>query len=355
MDTHIGHSGHGEVAPTRTKRTRDLSYKFQRLREKVRTAITGGELTGKLPGERILAKRFSCNAKTLSKALTDLAAEGLLERSIGRGTYVKGTAPAASEQGPWLLLCNPAEADSALVKALLSANPKAQVITGEPSSRPSFINQFTAVVDMTGMAPEPFLRDLVVRGIPVVVLGHEPRTYSMDAVIVDRAFGATKLAREMVLAGHRHFVAIEERGRTVVADALRSVVSRYQAENATVDACFVDDLPAALAQGTTAVVCDSCETAEAVMKKIRDMSLDMPGKVSVVAVGTSNGEAPCSGYFVSVAEKTEAVIKLLKDTSPRRPTVMWLAPVQVDKGTLSAAPGAMAALGLSTATMGMRV
>ncbi len=79
MDTHVGHTNHGEVAQTRTKRTRDLSYKFQRLREKVRTAITSGELTGKLPGERILAKRFSCNAKTLSKALTDLAAEGLLE------------------------------------------------------------------------------------------------------------------------------------------------------------------------------------------------------------------------------------------------------------------------------------
>ncbi len=119
---------------------------------------------------------------------------------------------------------------------------------------------------------------------------------------------------------------------------------------------LVDDLPAALAQGTTAVVCDSCETAEAVMKKIRDMSLDMPGKVSVVAVGTSNGEAPCSGYFVSVAEKTEAVIEAVGRTrADARPTVMWLAPVQVDKGTLFAAPGAMAALGLSTATMGMRV
>ena len=140
-----------QAARVRMKRTRDLSYKFQRLREKVRAAIVGGELTGKLPGERILAKRFSCNAKTLSKALTDLAAEGLLERSIGRGTYVKGTSPAASEHGPWLLLCTPAQADSHIVRSLMAANPKAQVVTGEPSSRPSFINQFTAVVDMVGM------------------------------------------------------------------------------------------------------------------------------------------------------------------------------------------------------------
>src|SRR5579864_2222915 len=79
-----------------------MSYKFQRLREKLRHAIISGELSGKLPGERALARRFHVNAKTLSKALTDLAAEGLLDRSIGRGTYVKGSAPLPQrEQGRW--------------------------------------------------------------------------------------------------------------------------------------------------------------------------------------------------------------------------------------------------------------
>src|SRR5436305_3111484 len=90
-----------------------LSYKFQRLREKLRSAIASGELSGKLPGERQLARRFRVNAKTLSKALTDLAAEGLLERSIGRGTFVKNGTPAgdASAASPnqterWLIICD---------------------------------------------------------------------------------------------------------------------------------------------------------------------------------------------------------------------------------------------------------
>src|SRR5579862_682960 len=83
-----------------------FSYKFQRLREKLRQAVASGELSGKLPGERTLAKRFHVNAKTLSKALTDLAAEGVLDRSIGRGTYVKGSAPPPSSDGRWLLLCS---------------------------------------------------------------------------------------------------------------------------------------------------------------------------------------------------------------------------------------------------------
>jgi DNA-binding transcriptional MocR family regulator len=65
----------------RSRRLRDseLSYKFERLRERIRAAVNNGELSGKLPGERVLARRFRVNAKTLSKALTDLAAEGVLE------------------------------------------------------------------------------------------------------------------------------------------------------------------------------------------------------------------------------------------------------------------------------------
>ena len=76
-----------------------MSYKFQRLREKLRRGDRSRRVLGKLPGERTLAKRFHVNAKTLSKALTDLAAEGLLDRSIGRGTYVKGSAPRADRTG----------------------------------------------------------------------------------------------------------------------------------------------------------------------------------------------------------------------------------------------------------------
>src|ERR687894_62900 len=104
-----------------------LSYKFQRLREKLRAAVASGELSGKLPGERALAKRFHVNAKTLSKALTDLAAEGVLERSIGRGTYVKGSAPAPAAQRRWLALCDPQQGDCCLVHYLRRADPDAQV------------------------------------------------------------------------------------------------------------------------------------------------------------------------------------------------------------------------------------
>src|SRR5829696_4122133 len=94
-----------EVPSRDTQGGERLSYKFQRLRERLRDAVVNGELSGKLPGEREFARRFKANPKTLSKALTDLAAEGLLERSIGRGTYVKGSVPVDEAGEKWLIVC----------------------------------------------------------------------------------------------------------------------------------------------------------------------------------------------------------------------------------------------------------
>src|SRR5690242_2180264 len=124
-----------------------MSYKFQRLREKIREAVETGELAGKLPGERTLARRFHVNAKTLSKALTDLAAEGVLDRSIGRGTYVKGSAPApAAVSGRWLVLTSHEEDERRVIlEGLRSACPELDTIPCTDPIRPSLLNQFTAV------------------------------------------------------------------------------------------------------------------------------------------------------------------------------------------------------------------
>src|SRR5215210_5270206 len=111
-------SNASETMSRDTQQVERLSYKFQRLRERLRDAVVTGELAGKLPGERELARRFKANPKTLSKALTDLAAEGLLERSIGRGTYVRSTAAPEELGGRWLMLVDSADRNSPVVEQL---------------------------------------------------------------------------------------------------------------------------------------------------------------------------------------------------------------------------------------------
>jgi hypothetical protein len=327
-----------------------MSYKFQRLREKLRQAVASGELAGKLPGERALAKRFHVNAKTLSKALTDLAAEGLLDRSIGRGTYVKGTAPAPSSPSRWLVLCD--ENDDAAIGCLLdrlrAARADVHVATSASvaSMRPSFLNAFGAVVDVAGDTPETFLRDLAVRNLPVVAVNREPKTYSTHAVLVDLVLGAQRVARDLLCAGHRRLAAVEQPGSSSLGNTLRHFARRY-VDGQTVVESFspaeVEAGPAVAAIGEggfTAVVCDSVRTATRVRSALTKAGLDVPTQVSLAAVGCLCGgkmACPCSGYFVDYEPLADAVLKLLRDGPPPRPTTLWLVGEFINRDTVGPA------------------
>src|SRR5689334_11624378 len=158
-----------------------MSYKFQRLREKNREAVESGELTGKLPGERTLARRFHVNAKTLSKALTDLAAEGVLDRSIGRGTYVKGSAPISSAvSSRWLIIAGKDGDYTPILDGLRTACEELETISCTDAVRPSFLNQFSAVIDLCCTTPDAMLRNLLVRNMPVVAVNKESLSFSVN-------------------------------------------------------------------------------------------------------------------------------------------------------------------------------
>lgn len=323
-------------APADTSRSRagqiGMSYKFQRLREKIRLAISSGELSGKLPGERSLARKFHVNAKTLSKALTDLAAEGVLDRSIGRGTYVKGSAPAASQQGRWLAIADNNGIDSSIVTALRATNSELQVASNVMEMRPSFLNQFAAVIDTAQSTPETFLRDLVVRNVPVVAVNREPKTYSMHCVLVDLTLGATRLARDLALAGHRRVAVIEPNGSTATVSAVRNTMLRY-APDATVDACSSEDLHTLVQSGVTACICDSITSAGRARSSLDQSGITIPAQISLASLGCIGEVAPCSGYFCSAAQVAEAVAGLLRDAATTRPATLWLAGHWHDLGT----------------------
>jgi hypothetical protein len=332
----------GTDAPRAHQSKDGLSYKFQRLRERLRTAVSSGELTGKLPGERALARRFHVNAKTLSKALTDLAAEGLLDRSIGRGTYVKNAAApadaAAKPGGRWLIVCEPHRATSPLVKLFRQANPEAAVIDEISSLRPSFLRQFAAVVDFAVDTPESFLRDLVVRNIPVVAVNREPNLYSINTVGTDRALGANHLTRDLILSGHSHIAVVEAVPRSVVARAVKQAALRYGPE-ALVHISRADEVLAAIQAGATAIICDSVTCARNVRASLEASGVRVPHDVSLSAIGCCADSYPCSGQYVDCSLTARTVADLINGAANgQRPTTIWLAPQWVDCGTTCTAP-----------------
>lgn len=309
-----------------------LSYKFQRLREKLRAAIVSGELNGKLPGERQLARRFRVNAKTLSKALTDLAAEGLLERNIGRGTYVKGAASAPTAPDRWLIICDPEQTGATILRTLQDACPTSQIVTNTTELRPSFLSQFKAVLNFGWGTSDELLRTLVVRSMNVVMVNREPTIYSMSAVLVDRSLGASCLARDLLLGGHKRLLAIEQRGQTAVVDAIRRAAQRYD-HSAIVDSGGPSDIHDAVHGGASAIICGMLPLAQEARRVLEHHNLEIPARVCLAAVGAGLGKYPCTGYWVHADQKADAIIQLLRDPQAKRPTTLWLHGVYVDLGT----------------------
>ena len=313
-----------------------LSYKFQRLREKLRAAIDSGELRGKLPGERQLARRFRVNAKTLSKALTDLAAEGVLERRIGCGTFVRDSAtPAVQHNGSgerWLIICDPDQAGATLIRSLCQTNPATQVVTDTSNLRPSFLNQFKGAINFAWSTSDEFLRSLVVRNMNVVMVNREPSVYSMNAVLVDRTLGASCLARDLILAGHRRFLAVEKPGQTAIADAVRRAAQRYDPQ-ARVDSADPPDVPLAVERGASAVICGTLPLAVETRRALDRAGIAIPARVSLACVGSGLGEYPCSGYYIHADQKLDAILQLLRDPQVKRPTTLWLSGAYHELGT----------------------
>jgi hypothetical protein len=324
-----------------------LSYKFQRLRERLRMAVSSGELTGKLPGERSLARRFHVNAKTLSKALTDLAAEGLLDRSIGRGTYVKSETSTATptKPGRWLVVCEAERADSAVLRYLKEANPDIVVMHDYEAMRPSFLKSFDGVVDFGVNTPELFLRGLVVRNIPVVAVNREPNLYSIHHVGTDRALGASCLARDLILGGHSHIAVIESRPRSVVGRAVKQAANRYGPE-ALVQVITADKAVEAIGSGATAIICDAMTCARSVRASLEAGGLRIPQDVSLTAVGCCDDVYPCSGQYVESKLVAQTVVELLTSSNNgHRPVTIWLAPKWNDCGTTGDLPSRASAGG----------
>jgi hypothetical protein len=315
------------------KRQSGMSYKFQRLREKIRMTIESGEIDGKLPGERTLARRFHVNAKTLSKALTDLAAEGVLDRSIGRGTYVKGTAPVSEVvSGRWLILCEDGDEAGCIIPHLRKHCPDLLIIPSVLQARPSFLNQFATVVDLSPSTPDEAIRKLLVRNMPLVVVDREPQGYSVDSVLVDISLGVSRMARDLLLAGHRRIGAIEPRDSDVVTKALRRTVERYGSE-ASVETASANEVASLVESGVTALICGSTSDAWRVRNTLDGMGGLVPRRVSLTAVGYSSPEIPCSGYYVEAVKVADSVVNFLTDP-PLRPVTLWLAGTWLDRGTM---------------------
>lgn len=203
------------------------NYKFQRVRERLRQAIQSGELNGKLPGERELARCYQVNAKTISKALADLALEGLLVRHVGRGTFVasqidKRYPTGCAQSYRWLMSdgTGDGQPEGVFQTALTHLRgaghglecyhvrtDKAGLLDASWAT-PAGLRDVDGIIVHSVRPPDEFVADLYRRRIPIVLAGCSAAAIKCNAVLPDWARAAFELTEQLLWLGHRRLALV---------------------------------------------------------------------------------------------------------------------------------------------------
>lgn len=333
----LDHSDPDSAEPVPSQSGRRLSYKFQRLRERIRAAIAAGELAGKLPGERSLARQFNVNAKTLSKALTDLAAEGVLRRNIGLGTFVRGELTPAVV--PKILLLTSTRDGLALGPVLVERGLDIHTHAPDGEMLPSLVAPYDLVVVASPDIDDQCLRDLIVRGKAVVTLDRLAQPFSTHAVLSHASLAATRAARDLITIGHRRLLLVpDDPGDADTSHAMG--LAFPDADVRTADASEAADAARA---GYTGFVCGRAISAH-VLKAFRATGVEVPKAVSVIAYGRAVGEPDCCGHYVTDRLIANAIHTLLANGLPHKPLTLWIAGERIDRGTTAPPPAPPAAV-----------
>ncbi len=198
-------------------------YKYQRLRERLRAAIVNGELKSKLPGERELARRYGANAKTINKALCDLATEGLLVRQVGRGTFVAGDRTNGRSATARTFGCIVSNGlDRALTERICTAVEQMVIRQGHrlektvlsaaaagtssvPTSR---IRGWSGAAAIAARPPLDVIGELHRRHLPLVIINNCDDRVKTFTVLPDYAQGTFELCRQFIQLGHKRIQLI---------------------------------------------------------------------------------------------------------------------------------------------------
>lgn len=325
-----------------TKPARRLSYKFQRLRERIRQEILAGELRGKFPGERELARRYQVNAKTVSKALSDLMNEGLLVREVGRGTYVREDLDEVhpgrkSRNYRWIVDSYGSLKKNADVFALAEAEASQaghhlsiDRLDGNGSDEvgstwlaPSELKAIDGVVVFNSHASPDLVADLSRRRIPVVMADAVSPSFKSNTVRPDYARGAFELTEYLADAGHeRILLAVAANGHSFARDAERGWRAAMGRRNLPIPAICRGgrhEFDALLSgpDAPTAVVAVGSQLAQALLGDRPDATTDVA--VAVLAEpGQSLGsvQGAVAGYVFDARTIAQWSIRLLLDAAP---------------------------------------
>jgi len=329
------------------KRDNALSYKYQRVRERLRQAIERGEFTGKLPGERVLAGRYEANAKTINKALSDLTIDGLLVRHVGRGTFVvdgsttAAGVPVRSRTFGWLAAAGPTQPGSRRLyhRAANMLREKGHRLelfqlptdsSGELTAAgltPGQLRGMSGLVLFSACPSTSLLADLHRRHLPVVIANNRHERIRTPAVLADHAHGALDLTQHLIHLGHRAIQLMIDvtllPGALAAESGYQAATQRYELDarepwHVTNGVDWQGSLRAE--NRPTALVCVGAQLAAQAAAAAADAGLSVPDELSIAAM-PEPGEALLAEHNITAYEVdadciVDWAIELLLSASP---------------------------------------
>lgn len=345
-----------------------LSYKFQRLREQLRQSILSGQFSGRLPGERELGKRFAANAKTINKALCDLASEGLVVRHIGKGTFVAapavGTptihrrrvahwvfsaadAPSADSTLPRLVEQALVGAGHQLVRRAIDAplgvplNPSNTFFRGDdPIDAVMIFPPLPLTRPEAGLPADDFLLSLARRQVPTIFLGSSCESFKRHSVVPDYSDAGFVVAEFLLKTDCRHLVcAVVAPDGAEVRAALTGVQTAAARRGAKCEMVVVPadgtvgPLPSHENMG---VICIGADALRGVQPQLAARKVRVP-LVAVLEPGNDAArQAELTAYEFDPRRLAEWVMKLILDARPGSPPIHVLVPGELQiRGTTS--------------------
>ncbi|MGB9624041.1 MAG: substrate-binding domain-containing protein [Phycisphaerae bacterium] len=339
-------------------------YKFERLRERIRSALNSGELSGKIPGERELARRFEANAKTIGKALKDLTAEGLLVRQVGRGTFVTAsmesvTTRTTGKRFVWAVAADRKEPVGRLLFEQAAEAARADrhemVLRSLQSSLNGMLseNSITAAelrgydgLALFGAKPSgELLAELLRIQIGLVLVDVQSEAVRTNCVMSDIAGGAFALCEYLIALGHRDIrLAIDSDWLPCAAGAelgYRSAMIRHALTAMPAVVANVLNAPEVLFAGDCrppAVVCVGTELARSVMMAAGRRRLQVPWDLSLAVVAEPGHPVPehfgLTSYEIEPGRIASWVVRLLATAAPGQMPQMVVVPGRVvDRGS----------------------
>ena len=332
----------------------DNSSLYKKIIDDITQGIKSGELDGQLPTENELSTKYSVSRATVSKAMNELKANGIIIRYPGRGTFVSKEAEARIDryqanlpQTPPKQVIHTVPAEASEFKQIVLVIPTIKdrfalsIITGIQEVLPPVDYHITIVTSMDADGEAQAIKHIRQTGASALVLFPVDQEYYSDEVLsmklerfpfvlIDRPFpgidtnyvlsdsitGGQTAMRHLLDLGHRHIGFITNTGQSTytVNDRIKGCEKELkqlsQAHSFVIRDGFdtgyeyshyhelVSDL--VYDKGVTAFIASETSVALYLYCVLRSLSIDVPQTVSIITFDAPLSDIDDFEFFTHV-------------------------------------------------------